>query len=144
LDLRHLDGVATESVVVEAYRHLVDDVEGMSGDLVGPRKLFTCRVKVTQILDLRQISSLERLRITLEDLRGEHEPCQRIGQAAHQLDLHGVLAPAATGLGETLALFELHLPASEVPEVAEETIWQQLPPDPRRFRVLHGSLGDPA
>ena len=137
-------GRPTESVVVEAYRHLVDDVEGMTGDLVGPRKFFTCRVNVTRILDLRRTGSRERLKITLEDLAGEPEPCQRIGQTAHQLALHGVIAPAATGLGETLALFERHLPASEVPEIAHETMWERLPPDPRSFRVLHGSLGDPA
>jgi len=36
-----------------------------------------------------------------------------VGLAAHQLGLHGVIAPAATGLGLTLALFEHNLPAEQ-------------------------------
>lgn len=46
-------GRPVESVVVEAYRHLVDSVEGMCSDLVQPRSLLTCRVAVTNVLDLR-------------------------------------------------------------------------------------------
>lgn len=32
-------GRPTESVIVEAYRHLVEPVEGMRPELVGPRRL---------------------------------------------------------------------------------------------------------
>jgi RES domain-containing protein len=126
------------SVVGEAYRALVDDVEGMTGELVGPRRLFTCEVTVTQILDLREPESQEAVGLTLEDLMGPWAPCQRIGRAAHQLELHGVIAPAATGLGETLALFEHHLPESELPRFRGEQMWASLPPDPRplHFRGL--------
>lgn len=106
-------GRPKDSVVVEAYRHLVDDIEGMTGDLVGPRRLLTCRVEVTNLLDLRDPAGRHAVGLTAEELVGPWEPCQRIGQAAHQLGLHGVIAPAATQLGETLALFELHLPADE-------------------------------
>jgi len=132
-------GRPRDSVVVEAYRHLVDDVEGMTGDRVGPRRVLTCQVEVRNILDLRDPMVLVAVGLTLEDLNGPHEPCQEVGLAAHQLGLHGVIAPAATGLGETLALFEHHLPAAELPILISETVWQTLPADPRRLRLIQGS-----
>jgi RES domain-containing protein len=127
-----------DSVVVEAYRHLVDDIEGMTGDLVGPRRLLTCNVSVTNVLDLRAAAARDAVGVTMEELMGPWEPCQRIGQAAHQLGLHGVIAPAPTHLGETLALFELHLPADELPELVRDDLWPHLPPDPRLLRVVAG------
>jgi hypothetical protein len=39
-------------------------------------------------------------------------------------------------LGETLALFERHLPASELPRVVGRDLWDGLPADPRRLRVV--------
>jgi RES domain-containing protein len=131
-------GRPVESVVVEAYRHLVDDVENMRGELVKPRRCVTCQVDVSKILDLRESASLVAVGLTFEDLMGPHEPCQRIGQAAHQLGLHGILAPAATARGETLALFERHLPAAELPIQLAEEIWEHLPADPRVFKVIQG------
>jgi RES domain len=127
-----------ESVVVEAYRHLVDDIEGMTGDLVAPRRLLTCNVAVSNVLDLRDPGGRDAVGLTAEELTGPWDPCQRIGQAAHQLGLHGVIAPAATHLGETLALFELHLPADELPELVRDELWPHLPPDPRVLRVVAG------
>ena len=61
--------------------------------------------------------------------------CQEVAAAAHQQGFHGLIAPAATELGETLALFSNRLLASEVPEVASEIIWHQLPDDPRSETV---------
>lgn len=89
---------------------------------------------------MRDKPTLLRVGLNLDALEGAHEPCQRVGQVAHQLGLHGVIAPAATGLGETLALFERHLPASEIPTEVDETVWEHLPPDPRRFRVFKGGI----
>ena len=124
-------GRPVESVVAEAYRNLVDGVEGMRPELVGPRTLFDVVVDVTNILDLRDPESLRVVGLDAESLRGPHAPCQRVGQGAHQLGLHGVLAPAATELGETLALFERHLPETELPRVVELSRWESLPADPR-------------
>lgn len=128
-------GRPPETVIAEAYRHLVDDVDGMSGDMVGPRRLLRCEVLVSNILDLRDPRVLDGLGLDLEALGGSHAPCQRVGQAAHQLGRHGVIAPAATGLGETLALFETHLSESEHPRLLETEIWHHLPSDPRESRV---------
>jgi hypothetical protein len=129
------------SVTVEAYRHLVDPFAeaGMTGDMVAPRRLLICEVAVTEILDLRTEEAQWRVGLSLAELSSEigaHEPCQLVGRVAHQLGLHGVIAPAATGLGETLALFEHHLPAAELPLLVGEEQWNTLPADPRRLRLL--------
>ncbi|HXN36783.1 MAG TPA: RES family NAD+ phosphorylase [Solirubrobacteraceae bacterium] len=124
-------GRPVDSVVVEAYRRLVDGVEGMTADLVGPRTVFEVQVRITQVLDLRDDETLALVGLDQPSLIGGHGPCQRVGQAAHQLGLHGILAPAATELGETLALFERHLPEHELPVIIGEGRWESLPPDPR-------------
>jgi hypothetical protein len=54
----------------------------------------------------------------------------------------GILAPAATGFGETLALFEQHLPSSELPTLIREERWDTLPADPRRLRVVDDTSGE--
>jgi RES domain-containing protein len=132
-------GRPTRSVVIEAYRHLVDDDDDLDGTMVGPRNLLTCRLDVTDVLDLRDPDSRERVGLDLAALRSpidEHAACWRIGQAAHQLQLHGVIAPAATEVGETLALFEAHLPHQELPELVSCKRWDHLPLDPRRLRTV--------
>jgi RES domain-containing protein len=131
-------GRPTDSIIVEAHRHLVEPVEGMRPEFVGPRRLLTCEVRVTNILDLREPQVWRSLDLTFDDLMsdvGDYAPCQRIGQAAHQLGLHGVIAPAASGLGETLAIFERRLPADEQPVLVGETTWETLPADPRASRT---------
>jgi hypothetical protein len=86
------------------------------------------------VLDLRDGASRDAVGLTLAELTsevGDYEACHRIGQAAYELGLHGVIAPSAGGLGETLAAFEDHLPESEQPSLVEEQTWESLPPDPR-------------
>ncbi len=127
-------GRPVDSVIVEAYRHLVETVEGMRPHMVGPRHLITCEVKVTKVLDLREGASRDAVGLAPTELSsevGDYETCHRIGQAAHELGLHGVIAPAAGGLGETLAVFEDQLPEGEWPALVEEQTWESLPADPR-------------
>lgn len=127
------------AVVIEAYRHLVDPTEGMTGVMVQPRRLLTVEVAVTGILDLRDEMTIATLGFDSEHLSspvGNYEPCWQIATAAYQLGLHGILAPAATGTGETLALFTNHLTAAETPVIVNETIWDGLPPDPRLIRLV--------
>jgi RES domain-containing protein len=134
-------GRPVDSVAAEAYRHLVDNVEGMTPENVGPRRLLTCEVAVTQVLDLRDDENLKLIGLTPADLLGtSYETCSRVGQAAHQLELHGVIAPAATELGETLALFELHLPTAELPILTNDELWATLPVDPRDASQLERQL----
>lgn len=128
------------SVVIEAYRHLVDDVEGMTPDRVRGRRLVRADVSVHEVLDLR--SAEARMRVGLTDAElfsevGDWDACQRVGHVAHQLGLHGVIAPAATRVGETLALFVDQLAPAELPvRVGAPIVWEALPPDPRQLRVV--------
>lgn len=135
----------TASVTIEAYRHLVDDVEGMTGDNVGPRLLWTCHVSVSSVLDLRVPTSRDAVALTMDDLTSDvdnYGPCQRIAEAAYQLQLHGIIAPAAGRNGETLALFDHHLPAAELPTVTRQESWPKLPADPRRLRSVPGGAAN--
>lgn len=125
----------TASVVVEAHRHLVEPVEGMRPEMVGPRRLVSCEVDVSNVLDLRQPENRETVGLSIVDMTsdvGDYDACHRVAQAAHQLELHGIIAPAATGLGETLALFERRLPANEQPVQIGILTLEGLPLDPRR------------
>lgn len=109
--------------------------------------LVTCEVEVTNVLDLRDPSNREKVGLSILDMTsdvGDYEPCHRVGQAAHQLELHGILAPAATGVGETLALFERRLPAEEQPALIGFTTWDGLPTDPRSQRSRFGTTQDGA
>jgi RES domain-containing protein len=132
-------GRPPDSVTVEAYRRLVDPFPGMTGDMVAPRRFSAYQVNVRELLDLRIPLNLSAVGLAEDDLKGPYPSCQAVGAAAHQLGLHGVIAPAATGLGETLALFLRHMPDEEKPTIVTEIIWDVLPADPRRFRVIDGT-----
>jgi hypothetical protein len=69
----------------------------MRPELLGPRRFFTVDVDVTNLRDLRASENWTAVALDLDALAGPWKPCQRVGLAAHQLGLHGVIAPAATG-----------------------------------------------
>ena len=143
------------SVIVEAYRHLVDPVdvddaadrEALIDNLM-PRVLVTVEVNVGQLLDLRSASARSLAGLTMQDLTSEtfdrvaYARCQEVAMVAHQLGRRGIVAPAATGVGETLALFTDLLGPSEVPvRTGADQPWSRLPQDPRtaaepRLRVV--------
>lgn len=134
-------GRPRDSVAAEAYRHLVDDeldAPDMAAQVL-ERRIITCEVDAPGILDLRSEAVQAAIGLAEDDLTsevGNYAPCQRVAAAAHQLRANGLLAPAATGLGETLALFPTNLPAENWPVVIQKGIWHGLPPDPRRLRLL--------
>lgn len=135
-------GKPTDSVVIEAYRHLVDPVEDpLPASAFAPRVLITATVAVTQILDLRTAGGRASANLTINDLTSAtnddeaYRRCRQVAQTAHQLDFHGLVAPAATKAGETLVLFTDLLPPSEKPKrSADDVAWESLPPDPRNRR----------
>lgn len=135
-------GRPPDSVIVEAYRHLVDDELDDAQALaatVFERRIITCQVAVPNILDLRPPSAQAAVGLTDTQLCspvGDYTACQAVGAAAHQLGLAGILAPAATRLGETLALFPTNLPVEHWPTVTTHDIWHGLPADPRRLRAV--------
>jgi RES domain len=133
-------GRPADSVVVEAYRHLIDPIidPEIGPPPLQPRALVTIRVQASQVLDLTRASSRHDSGLSLQQLQSEiddedsYAACHAVSRAAHQLNLHGIVAPAATRLGETLALFPNNLPAAEVPRaVGEPQLWTSLPADPR-------------
>lgn len=132
-------GRPTESVVIEAYRRLVDPVENPAlRDELAPRVLVTADVNVTEILDLRTATARFAVGLSLTQIqsgtndRKAYAACQEVAAAAHQQGFHGIVVPAATQRGETLALFTNLLPATEVPVVTKEIFWERLPDDPRQ------------
>lgn len=132
-------GRPTESVVIEAYRRLIDPVESPAlRDELAPRVLATADVHVTEILDLRTATarfavglSLSQIQSATDD-RKAYAACQEVSAAAHQQGFHGIIVPAATERGETLAIFTNLIPASEAPVVTNEIFWERLPDDPRQ------------
>jgi RES domain-containing protein len=131
-------GRPDDSVVVEAYRHLVEPY-GIDPSFVQPRVLYTSTVTVDAVLDLTVPESLAAVGLEEHHLRSavdDYGRCQDVARVAHQLELHGVLAPAATGLGQTLALFAQRISAAERPVVVSEETWAKLPRDPRIPRAV--------
>lgn len=126
------------AAVAEAYRHLVE-ANGVPARAVKPRVLYTVRVSAQSILDVTGAANLDRVGMTVDDLSTEvddYQRCQEVAAAARQLGHHGVLAPAAHGLGQTLALFKESLSHPELPVVVGQITWDTLPADPRIPRVL--------
>jgi RES domain-containing protein len=138
-------GRPPDSVTVEAHRHLVE-AQGVPAQAVRPRTLYTVDVAAHDILDLTDPEHLAAVGLAPADLAtavDDYDACQEVARAAHQLERHGVLAPAATGLGQSLALFTQRLTAHERPVVVAETLWPKLPADPRVARAVRdGSDGD--
>jgi RES domain len=135
-------GRPRDSVVVEAYRHLVDDELDDTKALAATvleRRVVTCEVAVANILDLRRVPAQSVFQLTDAQLCsevGDYRSCQAVGAAAHQLGLAGIIAPAATRLGETLALFPTNLASDQWPTGVARDIWHGLPADPRRLRAV--------
>lgn len=131
-------GRPVEAVTAEAYRHLVE-ASGVPAEKVATRRLYTVTVDIGAVLDLTVPGAATAAGLSDVDLASEvddYAACQRVAQAAHQLELHGLLAPSATGIGQTLAIFRKRAKADELPVVQAEEMWNTLPPDPRVLRAL--------
>lgn len=125
-------GRPLDSCIEEAYRHLVDEA-GVPAHLVKSRVLYRVRVDATNVLDLRSAEARSAVGLSDTDVTspvGEYGPCQRVAAVAHQLEYHGVYAPSASGLGETLALFRQRIGIAEIPTVLSEEQWGHLPARP--------------
>lgn len=148
--LLHL-GQPRDSVIIEAYRHIIDPVENpeLASQII-PRRLVTCDVAVSNIFDLRTAAGRVAAGLTIETLtsatsdRVAYNQCRQTASLMHQVGLHGLIAPAATGMGSTLVLFTTLLPAEERPRrVGEDELWDQLPADPRERRGRLTLVSDP-
>ncbi|UZJ26968.1 RES family NAD+ phosphorylase (plasmid) [Rhodococcus antarcticus] len=139
-------GRPRESVVVEAYRHLVDPVEDpMPASAFVPRVCVSATVAINEVLDLRSAAARVTIDIPMDvlqsstDDRGAYRRCQEVSAVAHQLGLHGLVAPAATGRGHTLVVFPDKLTVGERLVQVDIENWNQLPADPRS-RGRRGNL----
>jgi hypothetical protein len=97
---------------------------------------------VPEVLDLRPAANAEAVGLTAKELSsdaGDWEACQRVAAAAHQLGLAGIIAAAATRLGETLALYPANASIDAWPRVVGREIWHGLSTDPRRLRLADES-----
>jgi hypothetical protein len=107
--------------------------------------LVTCEVGVSRILDLRLAGNRKLAGLSKSQMQSEtydtaaYAACQNVSAVAHQLGYHGLVAPAATKMGEALTLFMDVLPASEQPVRISDKTWPVLPPDPRKKAKGKGS-----
>ncbi len=128
---------SSDTAVAEAYRRIVDAVDGPLPPSSVILRLWTVEVNCTELLDLRSRGA--RISVGISDAQlytkvNDYAPCQRVGSIAHQLGLHGLLAPSSTRVGEVLVLFERNLPVNEMPKPVDSEVLTGLPPDPRRIR----------
>lgn len=141
-----------DACVIEIHRHAIGTTEGEVPSPMG-LGMIACDVDATAILDLTTATA--RFAVGLSDpailysepqdpQTGEaYRACQAIAQAAHQLGRHGILVPSATQRGNTLVLFPENFTEAERPiPVGGVAVWEQLPADPRRLRIVRSI--DPA
>lgn len=105
----------------------------MTGSMVALRKLLQIRVHLEGVVDLRPAAAQRRFGLSTQDLAspvGDYEACQRVGELIAGRGARGLIAPAAEGGGETLAIFG-RTPAAGLDVISVED-WDGLPPDPRR------------
>jgi RES domain-containing protein len=87
-----------------------------------PRDEVIYTVELQRVLDLTDALSLER--VGLDDAllsAADWSPCQAIGDAARYVGFEAVLAPSATGSGQTLAIFLDRLLRGSIVEVSSVT-----------------------
>ena len=114
------------SAIAEFYR-LAEKNGRRPGDLL-PRHLHRYRVELQRVLDLTVEDNLRTVRLELIDLRSEDPTrCQAVGDAAHYAGFEAVLAPSATGIDETLAVFTARLQAGSLIEPIAFDVRNDLP-----------------
>lgn len=70
-------------------------------------ELHTVDAEALQVLDLREEAALRHVGLAPEDLIDEDRTaCQTVGHAAWFLEMQGVVAPSASGVGLVITAFE--------------------------------------
>jgi len=84
------------------------------------RTLNTLRVRALEVLDLREPAARAQVGLELDDITDDDwTACQAVGESANFLQLGGVLAPSATGVGLVLAVYEARVAPGQL--TLEET-----------------------
>ncbi len=107
-------------VVAELQRLAERQPIGLDGLL--PRHLYIYDISLDRVLDLANTGTRNPLGVELEALiDNDWTTCQLLGVAAHALGTQAIRTPAATGVGEVLAVFPENLGTGTVePRLAEE------------------------
>lgn len=80
-----------------------------------PFDLHTVEVSDLALLDLREEKALRHVGLAPEDIRDDDwTACQTVGHAAYFLDMSGIVAPSATGIGLVIAAFETRLRSGQL------------------------------
>jgi RES domain-containing protein len=108
--------------VAELRRLAARQPIGLDGLL--PRHLYVYDALLDRVLDLADASTRNHVGVQLDALVDDDwTTCQILGVAAHALGTQAIRTPAATGVGEVLAVFPENLGVSTLePRLAEE--WQ--------------------
>jgi len=93
---------------------------GLTGAMMGPRRLATIRIRLSRVLDLTSEQVRAALGVSETDLTADDPVIPRaIGETAHHLGYEAILAPSAAGPGRVLAIFLDDRAADSSLEVAE-------------------------
>ena len=80
---------------------------GLTADAFLPRLLHSIEVNAVRVLDLTDAAVLSALHISVGDLLADDRALsQAIAAAAKDAGFDGIIAPSATGVGVTLAIFD--------------------------------------
>jgi RES domain-containing protein len=103
-------------------------------DRVHPRSIFVLDVHLHVVADIRTVKSLALWGLTADDVNAnEMERCQKMAAVTVQLGYEAVRWNAATGMGESLALYVDHLrPGSRVRIAAEYPLTREMLSDLQR------------
>jgi RES domain-containing protein len=95
---------------------------------VHPRSIFVLDVHLHVVADIRTAKSLELWGLTADDVKGdEMERCQEMAAVATRLGYEAVRWNAATGAGESLALYiDQLIPDSQVRIAAEHPLTREM------------------
>ena len=114
--------------VIAAEFHRLADRSGVAAESFLPRTVCALAVELSEVLDLRNPTNVQALRLSREQLVSDSlSLCQAVGQAAHNLSIEGILAPSAAGDGDVLVIFLLNLRDRSGIVEMHQAVWE-VPP----------------
>jgi RES domain-containing protein len=128
-----------DSAIVEIYRRIIDAFDPpLPADGIF-MELMEVAIDVQDVLDLRELSALKAVGLTITDLRsdvGDYASCHRVGKVVHQHGYHGILAQAASGVGNHFAVFDHQLTEDEHLKIVDVETLNGIPANPRNLRLV--------
>jgi RES domain-containing protein len=120
-------GLDVETVSDEFHR--MARRQGLMPDDFLPRELYRFDVRLTAVLDLREVEARQAIELSDPQLRADDpHRCQEIGEGSHYRGLEGIVAPSAAGPGCVLAIFLEKLGPDSLLEPLRSELWDTRPP----------------